>query len=179
MFQRFTERARRVIVLAQDEARAHDHNFVATEHILLGIVHERAGVAVSVLTALGVSLDDLRADVDSVIGHGSAHPSGQIPFTPQAKKVLELSLREALQLADQHIGTEHLLLGLLGENDGAAAQVLRSRGVRYSRVRAQIVDLRHGAPGPGPEPSGPRDLATRLEEIVARLRRIENRLRAS
>jgi ATP-dependent Clp protease ATP-binding subunit ClpC len=115
MFERFTDRARRVVVLAQDEARLLNHNYIGTEHILLGLIHENEGVGAKALEALGVTLDAVREQVRDIIGEGNQTPSGHIPFTPRAKKVLELSLREALQLGHNYIGTEHILLGLIHE----------------------------------------------------------------
>ena len=128
MFERFTDRARRVVVLAQEEARMLNHNYIGTEHILLGLIHEGDGVAARALESLGISLDAVRQQVEEIIGQGQQAPSGHIPFTPRAKKVLELSLREALQLGHNYIGTEHILLGLIREGDGVAAQVLVKLG---------------------------------------------------
>ena len=124
MFERFTDRARRVVVLAQEEARNLNHNYIGTEHILLGLIHEGEGVAAQALEAMGISLESVREQVEEIIGQGTEAPSGHIPFTPRAKKVLEYSLREALQLGHNYIGTEHILLGLIREGDGVAAQVL-------------------------------------------------------
>ena len=111
MFERFTDRARRVVVLAQEEARLLNHSYIGTEHILLGLIHEGEGVAAKALESLGISLEAVRSQVEEIIGQGGSSPSGHIPFTPRAKKVLELSLREALQLGHNYIGTEHILLG--------------------------------------------------------------------
>jgi hypothetical protein len=141
MFERFTDRARRVVVLAQEEARLLNHNHIGTEHILLGLIHEGEGVAYLALTELGISLDAVRAQVEAEIGQGSEAPSGHIPFTPRAKKVLELSLREALQLGHNYIGTEHILLGLIREGEGVAARVLVGLGAGLDRVRQQVVQL--------------------------------------
>ena len=124
MFERFTDRARRVVVLAQEEARLLNHNYIGTEHLLLGLIHEGEGLAAKALESLGVSLDQVRSQVEDMIGVGTATPQGHIPFTPRAKKVLELSLREALQLGHNYIGTEHILLGLVRENEGVAARIL-------------------------------------------------------
>ncbi|GAA4252371.1 ATP-dependent Clp protease ATP-binding subunit [Dactylosporangium darangshiense] len=140
MFERFTDRARRVVVLAQEAARTLNHNYIGTEHILLGLLHEADGVAASALRALGVSLDAARAQVEEVIGLGADAATGYIPFTPSAKRVLELSLREALRLGHNHIGTEHILLGLVREGEGVAAQVLTRLGVTPTAVRAQVMD---------------------------------------
>ena len=121
MFERFTDRARRVVVLAQEEARMLNHNYIGTEHILLGLIHEGEGVAAKALESLGISLEAVREQVEEIIGQGQQAPSGHIPFTPRAKKVLELSLREALQLGHNYIGTEHILLGLIREGEEAYA----------------------------------------------------------
>src|SRR5665647_2271895 len=134
MFERFTDRARRVVVLAQEEARMLNHNYIGTEHILLGLIHEGEGVAAKALESLGISLDAVREQVQEIIGQGQQAPSGHIPFTPRAKKVLELSLREALQLGHNYIGTEHILLGLIREGEGVAAQVLVKLGVGKTAV---------------------------------------------
>ncbi|MGO9877704.1 MAG: ATP-dependent Clp protease ATP-binding subunit [Acidimicrobiia bacterium] len=147
MFERFTDRARRVVVLAQEEARLLNHNYIGTEHILLGLIHEGEGVAAKALESLGISLEAVRAQVEEIIGHGGQAPSGHIPFTPRAKKVLELSLREALQLGHNYIGTEHILLGLIREGEGVAAQVLVKLGADLSRVRQQVIQLLSGYAG--------------------------------
>ncbi len=151
MFERFTDRARRVVVLAQEEARLLNHGYIGTEHILLGLVSEGDGVAARSLERLGVSLEAVRAKVEGIIGRGGGAPSGHIPFTPRAKKVLELSLRESLQLGHNYIGTEHILLGLIREGEGVAAQVLVSLGVDVSRVRQEVIQqlsgYRGGPPG--------------------------------
>ena len=160
MFERFTDRARRVVVLAQDEARMLNHNYIGTEHILLGLIHEGEGVAAKALESLGISLDAVRQQVEEIIGQGQQAPSGHIPFTPRAKKVLELSLRESLQLGHNYIGTEHILLGLIREGDGVAAQVLVKLGADPNRVRQQVIQLLHGYQGkePGPARSAAREL---------------------
>src|SRR6266851_1874809 len=144
MFERFTDRARRVVVLAQEEARMLNHNYIGTEHILLGLIHEGEGVAAKALESLGISLEAVRQQVEEIIGQGQQAPSGHIPFTPRAKKVLELSLREARRLGHNYIGTEHILLGLIHEGDGVGAQVLRGFGVDFNRARQQIIQLLHG-----------------------------------
>ena len=166
MFERFTDRARRVVVLAQEEARLLNHSYIGTEHILLGLIHEGEGVAAKALETLGISLEAVRAQVEEIIGQGGSSPSGHIPFTPRAKKVLELSLREALQLGHNYIGTEHILLGLIREGEGVAAQVLVKLGADLSRVRQQVIQLlsgyqgpqgkTEGAPGGGKEAGGER-----------------------
>src|SRR5690348_8487138 len=154
MFERFTDRARRVVVLAQEEARMLNHNYIGTEHILLGLIHEGEGVAAKALESLGISLDAVRQQVEEIIGQGQQAPSGHIPFTPRAKKVLELSLREALQLGHNYIGTEHILLGLIREGDGVAAQVLVKLGADLNRVRQQVIQLLHGYQGKEPASAG-------------------------
>ena len=147
MFERFTDRARRVVVLAQEEARMLNHNYIGTEHILLGLIHEGEGVAAKALESLGIALEGVRAQVEEIIGQGQQSPSGHIPFTPRAKKVLELSLREALQLGHNYIGTEHILLGLIREGEGVAAQVLVKLGADLNRVRQQVLQLLSGYQG--------------------------------
>jgi ATP-dependent Clp protease ATP-binding subunit ClpC len=154
MFERFTDRARRVVVLAQEEARMLNHNYIGTEHILLGLIHEGEGVAAKSLESLGISLEAVRSQVEEIIGQGQQAPSGHIPFTPRAKKVLELSLREALQLGHNYIGTEHILLGLIREGDGVAAQVLVKLGADLNRVRQQVIQLLSGYQGKEPAASG-------------------------
>ncbi len=156
MFERFTDRARRVVVLAQEEARMLNHNYIGTEHILLGLIHEGEGVAAKALESLGISLEGVRSQVEEIIGQGQQAPSGHIPFTPRAKKVLELSLREALQLGHNYIGTEHILLGLIREGEGVAAQVLVKLGADLNRVRQQVIQLLSGYQGKEPSSgSGP------------------------
>jgi len=147
MLERFTDRARRAVVLAQEEARMLNHNYIGTEHILLGLIRECDGVAARALESLGISLEAVRQQVEEIIGHGQPAPSGHIPFTPQAKEVLELSLREALQLGDRYIGTEHILLGLIREGQGVAAQVLAKLGADLNRVRQQVIQLPHDDQG--------------------------------
>ena len=192
MFERFTDRARRVVVLAQDEARLLKHNYIGTEHLLLGLIHEGAGVAARALESLGISLEIVRQRVEEIIGQGQEAPSGHIPFTPRAKKVLELSLREALDIGHNYIGTEHILLGLIREGDGVAAQVLVSLGADLDRVRREVIDLlaayqaRTGEAGPAlvrtePAEGGRKEqqaaaLAGRISAMEARLSAIELRL---
>ena len=139
MFERFTDRARRVVVLAQEEARMLNHNYIGTEHILLGLIHEGEGVASKALESLGISLESVREQVQEIIGQGQQAPSGHIPFTPRAKKVLELSLREALQLGHNYIGTEHILLALL-ETEPAGGP-LATAGVDKAAIYGQVVSL--------------------------------------
>ncbi len=147
MFEKFTDKARRVVVLAQEEAKLLNHNYIGTEHILLGLIHEGEGVAAKALEALGINLEQVREQVQDIIGQGQQAPSGHIPFTPRAKKVLELSLREALQLGHSYIGTEHLLLGLIREGEGVAAQVLTKLGADTNKVRQQVIQLLSGYQG--------------------------------
>ncbi|WP_410786110.1 ATP-dependent Clp protease ATP-binding subunit [Kribbella sp. C-35] len=154
MFERFTDRARRVVVLAQEEARMLSHNYIGTEHILLGLIHEGEGVAAKALESLGISLEAVRSQVEEIIGQGQQAPSGHIPFTPRAKKVLELSLREALQLGHNYIGTEHILLGLIREGEGVAAQVLVKLGADLNKVRQQVIQLLSGYQGKESSPQG-------------------------
>ncbi|MGZ5369714.1 MAG: Clp protease N-terminal domain-containing protein, partial [Aeromicrobium sp.] len=154
MFERFTDRARRVVVLAQEEARMLSHNYIGTEHILLGLIHEGEGVAAKALESLDISLEAVRGQVEDIIGQGQQAPSGHIPFTPRAKKVLELSLREALQLGHNYIGTEHILLGLIREGEGVAAQVLVKLGADLNRVRQQVIQLVSGFQGKEAEAAG-------------------------
>ena len=147
MFERFTDRARRVVVLAQEEARLLNHNYIGTEHILLGLIHEGEGVAARALESMDIDLESVRSQVVEIIGQGSQAPSGHIPFTPRAKKVLELSLREALQLGHNYIGTEHILLGLIREGEGVAAQVLVKLGAELTKVRQTVIQLLSGVQG--------------------------------
>jgi ATP-dependent Clp protease ATP-binding subunit ClpC len=147
MFERFTDRARRVIVLAQEEARALQHNYIGTEHLLLGLIREGEGVAAKALEAKGVTLEDTRKQVEEMIGKGNAAPNGHIPFTPHAKQVLELSLREALQLGHSYIGTEHILLGLIREGEGVGTQVLIKMDVDLGELRSTTIDMIRGNAG--------------------------------
>jgi hypothetical protein len=149
VFERFTDRARRVVVLAQEEARLLNHNYIGTEHILLGLIHEEEGVAARVLESVDVSLLDVRAQVEEIVGHGGQSPSGHIPFTPRAKTVLEMSLREAMQLGHNYIGTEHILLGLVREGEGVAAQVLAKFGIDLSRLRQAVIQQLSGGASSG------------------------------
>ncbi len=170
MFEKFTDKARRVVVLAQEEAKMLNHNYIGTEHILLGLIHEGEGVAAKALEALGINLDAVREQVQEIIGQGQTPPTGHIPFTPRAKKVLELSLREALQLGHSYIGTEHLLLGLIREGEGVAAQVLTKLGADSNRVRQQVVELLSGFQGKetvnvGGETSAPQKGSTILDQF--------------
>jgi ATP-dependent Clp protease ATP-binding subunit ClpC len=139
MFERFTEKAIKVIMLAQEEARRLGHNFVGTEQILLGLIGEGTGIGPKVLKSMGVNLKDARVEVEKIIGRGSGFVAVEIPFTPRAKRVLELSLEEARQLGHNYIGTEHLLLGLIKEGEGVAARVLENLNVDLSKVRSQII----------------------------------------
>jgi len=192
MFERFTDRARRVVVLAQEEARLLNHNYIGTEHLLLGLIHEGEGLAAKALESLGVSLDQVRSQVEDMIGVGTATPQGHIPFTPRAKKVLELSLREALQLGHNYIGTEHILLGLLREGEGVATQVLLKIGLELQKIRQTVLQLMQGYQGQqgegkasGEAPSGSlvldqfgRNLTalaatSKLDPVIGRTREIE------
>jgi len=185
MFERFTDRARSVVVLAQEEARMLGHNYIGTEHLLLGLVHEGQGVAARALASLGISLEAVRQQVEEIIGQGQAPVlSGHIPFTPRAKKVLELSWREARQLGHNYIGTEHILLGLIREGEGVAAQVLVRLGADLNRVRQHVIQLLHGHQGKEPvaagteqpEPVLAADLLARIDAIEDRLLAVEQRV---
>ena len=178
MFERFTDRARRVVVFAQEEARGLNHNWIGTEHLLLAVIREGHGVGAKALESMQISLDAARQQVESIIGRGQ-NPVGDvpIPFTPRAKKVLELSLREALQLGHDYIGTEHILLGLIREGDGVAAQVLVKMGADLNRVRQQVIQVLHGHPGTRPTlMTIGEDLGDRLTSMAARLAVIERKL---
>jgi ATP-dependent Clp protease ATP-binding subunit ClpA len=192
MFERFTDQARRVVVQAQEEARNLGHNYIGTEHILLGLLVEREGLAAQALSTLGISLDTAREQVVEIAGAGTGQLSGHVPFTPRTKKVLELSLREAQRLGHDHIGTEHILLGLIREADGVGAQILKRQGASLDRVQEQVLATVRAAPAeevrrvsvgrmPGgglpPTPSGTlRAVMSRLDEIAERLSGIENLL---
>jgi Clp amino terminal domain, pathogenicity island component len=179
MFQRFTDRARTVVVLAQDEARRLDHNYIGTEHLLLGLIREGEGVAAKALEALGISLDSVRQQVEQIIGQGQQAPSGHIPFTPRAKKVLELSLRESQQLGHNYIGTEHILLGVIHPGDGVARQVLVKLGADPNRVRQQVIRLlqEHSAEESVSARSAAQELRL-LPAVKSRLEAAEQRLTA-
>jgi ATP-dependent Clp protease ATP-binding subunit ClpC len=200
MFEKFTDRARRVVVLAQEEARMLNHDYIGTEHILLGLIHEGEGVAAEALNGIGISLEQVRQQVEEIIGTGRRPSTEQIPFTPRAKKVMELSLREALQLGHNYIGTEHILLGLIREGKGVAAQVLQKLGADLDRVRREVNQLVSAPAGeetvtrfPTEEPMTPpfvaytkvlgeigeilstlRDIAQRVERIERHLSRTED-----
>src|SRR5438067_2205671 len=139
MFERFTERARMVVVLGQDQARHHKHNYIGTEHLLLGLLREEEGLAARVLESLDITVEEVRAQVARIIGEGDEVTTGQIPFTPRAKKVLELALRESVSLGHNHIGTEHVLLGIVRENDGVAARILLDFGADAEKVRNEVL----------------------------------------
>jgi ATP-dependent Clp protease ATP-binding subunit ClpC len=177
MFERFTDRARRVVVLAQNEARDLGHNYIGTEHILLALPYEGQGVAAKALDALGIGQDAARQQVEEIIGRGQGASEGHIPFTPRAKKVLELSLREALQLGHHYIGTEHILLGLLREGEGVGAQVLTGFGADLDRTRQQVIQLLHGRFPEGAAPAVAADFRDQLAAVAARLAVIERKLR--
>jgi ATP-dependent Clp protease ATP-binding subunit ClpA len=144
VFERFTDGARRAVVLAQEEARLQNQNYIGTEHLLLGLIHEDKGVAAKALESLDISLEAVRSRVEEIVGEGTHTQSGHVPFTPRAKKALDLSLREALQLGHNYIGTEHILLGLIREGEGVAAQVLVKLGADLSRVRQKVIQLLSG-----------------------------------
>jgi Clp amino terminal domain, pathogenicity island component len=176
MFERFSDRARRVVVLAQQEARTLDHDYIGPEHLLLGLIHEGKGVGVKALEAMGISLEELRREVEGMLGRGQAPPAGHIPFTPPAKKVLELSLRESRQLGHDYIGTEHILLGLIREGESGAAQVLVRSGAELTRTRDQVIQLlgqyRAAPAAAGGEP----DVRVLLSHVQVRLAMVEKRL---
>ena len=179
MFERFTDRARRVVVLAQEEARKFNHNYIGTEHILVGLIREDGGVAAKGLESLGIGLDAVRQQIEEIVGIGEQAPSGHVPFTPRAKKVLELSLREALQLGYDYIGTEHILLGLIREGDGVAAQVLVRLGADLNQVRQQVIQRLHGFQGedePGSQRVQRPGLPSRIDAIERRLSILEQRV---
>jgi len=155
MFERFTDRARRAVVLSQEEARGLEHNYIGTEHMLLGLLHEGEGVAAKALTSQGITLESARGQVLELVGRGAAPSSGHIPYTPRAKKVLELALREALQLGHPYIGTEHLLLALLREGEGIGAQILTKLGTDVHQVRAAVLTLLIAAPRVQTPPPSP------------------------
>ena len=191
MFERFTDRARRAVVHAQDEARELNHNYIGTEHLLLGLMREPESVAARALEELNIGQDAVREEVIQIIGRGQGVLTGHIPFTPRAKKVLELSLREALQLGHNYIGTEHILLGLIMEGEGVAAQVLAKLGGNMGAVREKVIEL---APAAGenvelgerlrPAAGAPLEgilgqlaaIGERLDTIAARLGAIERHL---
>jgi Clp amino terminal domain, pathogenicity island component/UvrB/uvrC motif len=183
MFERFTDRARQVVVLAQEEARMLDHNYIGTEHLLLGLIHEGAGVAAQALETLGITQEAVRQQVEEIVGRGHAALSGTIPFTPRAKESLQLALGEARRLGHHYIGTEHILLGLLREGKGPAAQVLAALGADRDRLRQQVIDLRHEFQGQArtASPAGLAGQAGRgkrklLSQILVRLESMESRL---
>jgi ATP-dependent Clp protease ATP-binding subunit ClpA len=182
VFERFTDRARRVVVLAQEEARMLNHNYLGTEHILLGLIGEGEGVAARALESLGISLEAVRQQVEEIIGQGQQAPSGHIPFTPRAKKVMELASREALQLGHNYVGTEHILLGLIREGEGVAAQVLVKLGADLNRVRQQVIQLLHGYQGTEPADYrrrlGKRARARLMDDALARVDALDRRLAA-
>jgi ATP-dependent Clp protease ATP-binding subunit ClpC len=181
MFERFTDRARRVVVAAQDEARGLSHNYIGTEHLLLALVGQAEGVGVRVLEMLDISEAAVRERVEAIIGHGQASGSGHIPFTPRAKKVLEQSLREALQFGHHYIGTEHILLGLIREGEGVAAQVLVSLGADLQAARAAVAELSPPAAAKSERQLHPMHAPVRLAsraEILDALAGIHDRLAA-
>jgi ATP-dependent Clp protease ATP-binding subunit ClpA len=188
MFERFTDRARRVVMLAQEEARMLNHNYIGTEHLLLGLIHEGEGLAARALASLDISLAAVRSEVEQTIGQGQQPASGHVPFTPRAKKVLELALRESLQLGHNYIGTEHILLGLIREGEGVAAQVLAELGADLTRVRSRVMQLLGDHPGAesgtphagrgwfGAEGRLLNEVMPRVDAIDARLSAVEQRV---
>ena len=183
MFERFTDRARRVVVLAQEEARTLNHDYIGTEHLLLGLIHEGQGVAAKALESLGISDEAVTQRINEIVGRGKKPArSGHIPFTPRAKKSLELSLREALQLGHNYIGTEHILLGLIREGEGPGAQVLTGLNADLDTVRERVVELVRGHQGkelPGLRSGkGGRVKRRMLAEILAHVQSIDSRLSA-
>jgi ATP-dependent Clp protease ATP-binding subunit ClpA len=172
MFERFTERARQVVVLAQDESRLLKHNYIGTEHLLLGLLREEEGLAARVLESLDVTVEEVRAQVTRIVGPGDEVTSGQIPFTPRAKRVLELSLREALSLGHDYIGTEHILLGLAREGEGVANHILADLGTDADRLRNEVIRLLGAAEQPVSEPQ----LSTPpiAAELIEELRRLDD-----
>ena len=190
MFERFTDRARRVVVLAQEESQRLSHNYIGSEHLLLGLLAEREGVAARALESLNVTLTAAREQVEEIIGPGQQTPRGHIPFTPRAKKILELALREALTMGSEVINTEHLLLGLIDEGDGVGAQILQRLGATAQAVREAVARLISADPeaaevtGPGSEPravSVTRRVLTRVDaltEVKDLLASIDRRLSA-
>jgi ATP-dependent Clp protease ATP-binding subunit ClpA len=189
LFERFTERSRQVVVLAQDEARALKHNYIGTEHLLLGLLREDKGLAARVLESLDITVEEVRAQVERVVGRGDEPLTGQIPFTPRAKKVLELALREALVLGHNYIGTEHILLGIIRENEGVAARILLDFNADPEKVRDAVIRIVSEPSGSSKEPSR-RELLERIRaqketaiaagqmERAAQLRDEEERLQA-
>jgi ATP-dependent Clp protease ATP-binding subunit ClpC len=183
MFERFTDSARRVVVYAQEEARLLDHTHIGTEHILLGLLHDDTEVAVKVLGAVGVDLQAARVQVEEITGRGAHAPTGDMPFTQRAKKVLELSLREALQLGHNYIGSEHILLGVLREGDGTGAEVMERLGTDFDELRRQILSTLRSRQQPrrshglfAPAGAGLPEIESRLTAIEERLERIERLL---
>ncbi len=183
MFERFTDRARRVVVMAQEESRLLEHNFIGTEHLLLGLLRESDGVAAQTLAALDISLETVRARVEEIVGMGRGPTeAGNIPFTPRAKKVLEMALREALTLGHNYIGTEHLLLGLVREGEGVAAQVLAQMGAELAVVRRMVITIVAGIEGQvtameGTAAAPPEEVIRSLREENLLLRQEVDRLR--
>lgn len=166
MFERYTERARQVVVLAQDEARALKHNYIGTEHILLGLLREEQGLAARVLDSLDITVEEVRRQVARIVGQGDEVTHGQIPFTPRAKKILELSLREALSIGHNHIGTEHILLGLVRENEGVAARVLLDFDADAEKIRNTIIEQLSGTHSKAKDPAGD-DLLNKMIDKLA------------
>lgn len=180
MFNQFSDRARRVVVLAQEEARLLHHNYIGTEHLLLGLIREHDGVAAHALEDVGVSLEAVRSKIKQLIGVGAREPDAHIPFTPRSKRLLELSLYEAKELGDSEIGTEHLLLGLVEEGEGVAAQILNGMDAGAGRVRSRILEIR-GSNAESATPAvksvyGASSMARRIEALERRVTELEQRL---
>jgi ATP-dependent Clp protease ATP-binding subunit ClpA len=182
MFERFTDRARRVVVLAQEDARLLNHNYIGTEHLLLGLIHEGRGVAAQALESLGISLEEVRQQVEHMIGRGQQPPRGHVPFTPRAKKVLELAMRESDALGHVHIDTEHLLLGLIREGHGVGVQVLAKLTGDASKVRQQVIRLLPRQAGTGAIGAGRRlgkgERQRLIDDALARIGYVDQRLAA-
>ncbi|HZK49066.1 MAG TPA: Clp protease N-terminal domain-containing protein, partial [Thermoleophilia bacterium] len=166
MFERFTERARQVVVLAQEEARDLKHNYIGTEHLLLGLLREGDGVAARVLSTLDVSLEDVRGEIMRIVGEGEHEAQGQIPFTPRAKKVLELALREALSLGHNYIGTEHILLGLVRESEGVAARIMNDLDADADRIRQEVMRVLSGPSRRSQKPGVPAGQAKKSSKVL-------------
>jgi len=158
MFERFTEQSRRVVVLAQEEARMLSHNHIGSEHLLLGLLHEQGSTAADVLASAGITVEAARSQVEELAGPGDKSPSGHIPFTQRAKKILELSLREALEQKKSYIGTEHILLALMRDSDGMGARVLERLGGSLPALRQQVLEVAEAAPGPAAEPEAEHEM---------------------
>lgn len=169
MFERFTDRARRVVVIAQEEAKKLGHGNIGTEHLLLGLTHTDADITAKALVSFKLTQDGLRAKVEEVFGRGDWTSSGHVPFTPRAKKVLELSLREALQLGDDFIGSQHIMLGLIREGDGRAIELLKLHDVDLNKLRQEVVRLIGGGAFPPPPPRPLREIREEIQDVARQL----------